>query len=177
MSILNREDLDRQTIRAAEVVKPVKKRFEKYFIDLHIPVLLIDPQHEIDVLKIAEENEALYIDLSRMIEYPMLCRIVRVATTIKYNNLNSEYTICSKKVRETSSIIFDNIDKIPDTEYKDEIQYLIKYALREEDDVPTPDNTYISFSNYKIGARCSQNPDYLYHGSKACPIFCMVPQE
>lgn len=155
MSILNNEELNAQIERAAEVVYPVEKEFEKQFNDGDIPVLLIDPLHEIDVLKVAKDNNALYIDLSKPIEYPQLCRIVR-------DNL---------------SIIFDNIDSIPDTEYREHIQYLVKYALRKEEDVPTPDNTYFSFTNHRIGARCRQSPDYLYEGSKACPFYCVVPQE
>lgn len=155
MSILNNEELNAQIERAAEVVYPVEKEFEKQFNDGDVPVLLIDPLHEIDVLKVAKDNNAFYIDLSKLIDYPQLCRIVR-------DNL---------------SIIFDNIDSIPDMEYREHIQYLVKYALRKEEDVPTPDNTYFSFTNHKIGARCRQNPEYLYEGSKACPFYCVVPQE
>ena len=177
MSVLNNEDLDRQQTREVEVVQQVKIDFEKDFNSGRIPVLLIDPQHEIDVRKVAEENNALYIDLSRRIDYPMLCWIVRFATSIEYDAVKSEYILCPQKVRETHSLIFDNIDNIPDTENKEYIQYLVKYALRKEDEVPTPDNTSVSFFNYKIGARCRHAPDYLYEGSKACPIYCVVPQE
>lgn len=155
MSILNTEELNAHIERAVEVIYQVEKEFEKQFNDGDIPVLLIDPLHEIDVRKVAEENNVLYIDLSKPIDYPLLCRIVR------YN----------------TSIIFDNIDNIPDTEYREDIQYLVKYALRKEDEAPTPNNTYISFTDYKVGAQCRQAPDYLYEGSKAYPIYCVVPQE
>ena len=155
MSVLNNEDLDRQQTREVEVVQQVKIDFEKDFNSGRIPVLLIDPQHEIDVRKLAEENNALYMDLSTPIDYPQLCRIAL----------------------DNRSIIFDNIDNIPDTEDREDIQYLVKYALRKEEDVPTPYNTSISFINHRIGARCRQTPDYLYEGSEACPIYCVVPQE
>ncbi|MDE6551768.1 MAG: hypothetical protein K2K98_02230 [Muribaculaceae bacterium] len=155
MSILNPEELNAQIERAVEVVYPVEKDFKKQFNDGNVPVLLIDPRHEIDVRKVAEENNALYIDLSTPIDYPQLCRIAL----------------------DNRSIIFDNIDNIPDTEDREYIQYLVKYALRKEEDVPTPDNTYFSFTNRRIGARCRQAPDYLYEGSKACPIYCVVPQD
>ena len=155
MSILNPEELNAQIERAVEVVYPVEKEFEKQFKEGNVPVLLIDPLHEIDVRKLAEENNARYIDLSTPIDYPQLCRIAL----------------------DNRSIIFDNIDNIPDTEDREYIQYLVKYALRKEDEVPTPDNTSVSFSNYKIGARCRQAPDYLYEGSEACPIDYVVPQE
>lgn len=152
MSILNTEELNAQIERAVEVVYSVAKEFEKRFYDGNVPVLLIDPLHEIDVLKIAKDNNALYIDLSKPIDYSQLCRIVQDCT----------------------SIIFDNIDNIPDTEYKKYIQYLVKYALRKEDEVPTPLNTSISFADYKIGACCRQKPGYLSEGSKACTICCVV---
>lgn len=177
MSVLNNEDLDRQQKREVEVVQQVKKDFEEGFNRGCTPVLLIDPQHEINVFQVAKDNNALYIDLSHRIDYPMLCRIVRFATSIEYDAVKSEYISFPQKVRETSSIIFDNIENIPDTESREDIQYLVKYALRKEEDVPTPDNTYFSFSNYKVGARCRQAPDYLYEGSKAYPIYCVVPQE
>ena len=151
MSILNPEELNAQIERAVEVVYPVEKEFEKQFKEGNVPVLLIDPLHEIDVRKVAEENNALYMDLSKPIDYPQLCRIVKDCT----------------------SIIFDNIDRIPDTEDKEDIQYLVKYALRKEDEVPTPLNASLSFADYKIGARCSQKPGYLSEGSKACPIYCV----
>lgn len=155
MSILNSEDLDRQLVRAQETINRIEKDFSKSFSDGYAPVLLVDPQREIDLLKAAEENGALYIDLSRPIDYLRLCRIVQ----------------------DADSIIFDNIDRIPDSEDKEDIQYLVKYALRKEDEVPTPFNTTLSFSDYKIGARGRQNSGYLSEGSKACPHILIVPQE
>ena len=91
MSVLNNEDLDRQQKREVEVVQQVKKDFEEGFNRGCTPVLLIDPQHEINVFQVAKDNNALYIDLSHRIDYPMLCRIVRFATSIEYDAVKSEH--------------------------------------------------------------------------------------
>ena len=155
MSVLNPEALDRQIDRAMATINPIEKDFSKSFGDGYATVLLIDAQREIDLLKVAEENGALYIDLARPIDYLMLCRIVQ----------------------DADSIIFDSIDMIPETEDKEDIQYLVKYALRKDDEVPTPLNTILSFCDYRIGARCRQSPAYLSEGSKACTICYVVPQE
>lgn len=155
MSILNTEDLDRRIVRAQETINRIEKDFSKSLSEGYVPVFLIDPGLEIDLFKVAEESKALYIDLSRPIDYPRLCRIVQ----------------------DADSIIFDNIDRIPDTEAKEDIQYLVKYALRKEDEVPTPLNTSLCFADYKIGARCRQKPGYLSEGSKAFPISYVVPHQ
>lgn len=154
MSILNTDNLNIQVNRTVAIVVPLEEEFKKSFNSDYIPVVLVDPMHEIDVHKVADQTKARYLDLSQAIEYPQLCRIVR----------------------DSTSIIFDNIDNIADTEYKEDIQYLVKYALRKDDEVPTPGNTCISFSDYRIGARCRQAPLYLDEGSKACPLYRVVPQ-
>ena len=154
MSILNQEQLDAQITREVEVVNPIRIHFQDVFRKGITPVLLIDPKNEIDVSSIAETDKAHYIDLSQPLDYPTICRIVKDAT----------------------AIIFDNIDKIPESDNKEYIQNLVKYALRNEDEVPTSNNTSISFTNYRVGASCAKDPDYLYEGSAAMPLTLVVPE-
>lgn len=62
-----------------------------------------------------------------------------------------------------SGILLDNIDRIPDIPDREDLEFLVRMALKR-DTFPTEIDRPIEvldFSNIRVGVRCSRLPDYL----------------
>lgn len=138
MSILNEEVTDMQLDRYILVVSPKEEEFKSWF--RRISPLLIDPLHEANMCAVAKDVDARYLDLS-------------VVTSFK--------SLTDNISQSSQGIIFDNIDRIPESKDKDYICQTVLYALKKEEDAPLAGDKWIDFSQMEVGARCKQFPSYL----------------
>ena len=74
---------------------------------------------------------------------------------------DGDYKLIFNKIYQfqPDGILFDNIDKIPNISEKGDFEYLVQMALKR-DTLPY-DKGVIDFADFKVGARCSEYPEYL----------------
>lgn len=77
---------------------------------------------------------------------------------------SGDYELIIKVLSDgAEGVLFDNIDRVPNIEDREEIEYLVRMALKR-DTLPTKPSYPISeldFSGIMVGARCEEIPEYL----------------
>lgn len=83
----------------------------------------------------------------------------------KINVDDDERILSEIMASESNTVIFDNIDKIPEMQSDWLVKHLVKNALRKEESLPSLSSSLkraVDFSQYHVGARCENwPPDYL----------------
>lgn len=150
MSIFDIGKIESDMEDYVERISPKIQEFKKYFLEESISAVIIALQEDFSLREfhqrdLPDDKYIVYFDLARVKE--------------------GDYKLIFRKLcwEEIDGVLFDNIDKIPDIEDKEEIEYLVKTALKK-DYLPTdkgmPKET-LDFGKMMVGARCSDFPDYL----------------
>lgn len=128
--------------------------FERAFKSKFISAVIIDPKEEFPLKGYADsrfgEMFIKYFDLSECKEgdYRLIAKFI------------VQYVADGESMID--GLIFDNIDRIPEISDKEEIEQMVLYALKRDDDwrpvIPGPT---IPFSKMMIASRCKEFPAYL----------------
>lgn len=144
MSILNEEELNKKVEDRVERILPKESELKKVFHDKVLSVLLIDPDNDIPITKLENEEGLFtkYFDLAQCTD--------------------GDYSLILKTLRHgCEGLWLDNVDSIPDISDKEDIEELVLFALKREPAFPLPDIEAISFNDLAIAARCRKYPEYL----------------
>lgn len=128
--------------------------FERAFKSRNISAMVIDPKEEFPLKGYADsrfgEMFIKYFDLAECTEGDF--RLIA--------KLMNQYVADGESMID--GLMFDNIDRIPEISDKEDIEQLVLYALKRDDDWrPIIPGQAIPFSKMMIAARCKTYPDYL----------------
>ena len=151
ISLLDAEALSHSLDDHVNRIFPKVKVFKEYFLGNILSSVMICSDDDFSLLSfhdydLTDSADVAYFDLSSVTEgdYELILRELSFGVA-------------------ESGILLDNIDRIPDIPDKEDFEYLVRMALKR-DYLPTAKDRPIDmldFSKIKVGAKCSQFPDYL----------------
>ena len=128
-----------------ERIQPKRLQFKEHFFGKVLSAVMVCSDNDFSLKEFKEidtkDERVEYFDLSEV--------------------KDGDYKLIFNKIYQfqPDGILFDNIDKIPNISEKGDFEYLVQMALKR-DTLPY-DKGVIDFADFKVGARCSEYPEYL----------------
>lgn len=150
MNVLDNEKLNCKLDDFVERVQPKILQFKKFFLGKILSVVIVCSDDDFSLLhfhntEVPNKERIAYFDLSKVTDgdYKLIIKTLSWGTK--------------------EGVLFDNIDRIPNISEKEDFEYLVQTALKE-DTLPTEREIpfdMLDFSGLMVGVKCSEYPDYL----------------